>query len=447
MNIQDIDIANLYISDTNVRKIIDSNESIFQLSKNITKNGLLNPLTVKLNKIKNKYEILAGQRRFCALKLLSYKTIQCNVLNEALTEKEQISISLTENIHKTQMTLSDKVKAYKKLHILFDENPKLVAEAVNVHEDTIKKYLKITHLPDIILDKLDAKNSEKISLDFACSLANLKIYDEYKLLEIIKIFDDVDTGSKTGLMRRMSNQSNYDSYEFVKYIENLKKIKVSYTIESALTRKIKKQAEEQIKEIRNNANIEKQKVIDEEHTKIIENQKKQEEIIIKQSVIQLIKSDEYYKKKILDLEKKQPLYITADMRNPVLQNTFREGLINRFNNCIISDMHFDVCEACHIIPFSEYTSFDMNNGLLLNSVLHKLFDNYEFSINPSSLCVEISTTSNSYGYLKSFNNIYIKSLEQYTETINLLKNHYNIFKKKQIIKDEQVFNILEKKEL
>ena len=89
------------------------------------------------------------------------------------------------------------------------------------------------------------------------------------------------------------------------------------------------------------------------------------------------------------LVKKQEIYVSCDVRNPVLQNAFRDGLINRFNKCIISNMHFDVCEACHIIPFSESKSFDIDNGLLLNCILHKLFDNYEFSINPVDLIVEV----------------------------------------------------------
>jgi ParB-like chromosome segregation protein Spo0J len=60
MNIKEININDLYISNINVRKNIN-NDAINQLSENIAKNGLLNPLTVKFNKKNKKYEILAGQ--------------------------------------------------------------------------------------------------------------------------------------------------------------------------------------------------------------------------------------------------------------------------------------------------------------------------------------------------------------------------------------------------
>lgn len=150
----------------------------------------------------------------------------------------------------------------------------------------------------------------------------------------------------------------------------------------------------------------------------------------KSDIIKEIQTGEYYQNKILALVKEQEIYVSCDVRNPVLQNAFRDGLINRFNKCIISNMHFDVCEACHIIPFSESKSFDIDNGLLLNCILHKLFDNYEFSINPVDLIVEVCEKSNNFDYLKQFNKKYIKSLDIYTKTKELLKTHYGIFKEK-----------------
>jgi len=53
-------------------------------------------------------------------------------------------------------------------------------------------------------------------------------------------------------------------------------------------------------------------------------------------------------------------------------------------------MNEEICEAAHIIPFSLSENFDINNGLLLNCILHKLFDKHYWSINPDSLCVEIN---------------------------------------------------------
>ena len=61
------------------------------------------------------------------------------------------------------------------------------------------------------------------------------------------------------------------------------------------------------------------------------------------------------------------------------QTIFRNNLIKLYTRCIISDDDADVCQACHIIPYSETQNNDINNGLLLNYNLHHLFDNFVIS--------------------------------------------------------------------
>jgi predicted restriction endonuclease len=66
---------------------------------------------------------------------------------------------------------------------------------------------------------------------------------------------------------------------------------------------------------------------------------------------------------------------------------FRKTVINHYKKCIISGLHIKRCEVAHIKPFSlcdRNEKYDPNNGLLLDSGLHKLFDRYEFSINPET---------------------------------------------------------------
>jgi ParB family chromosome partitioning protein len=116
-NIKQINIDDLNISQLNVRKINDL-ESIENLADNIKKNGLLNPLTVIFNKISNKYDIIAGQRRYHALKKNNMVSVSCNILNETMSEQEQVSISLIENVQRVNMSLCERVKTYKKLHSL-----------------------------------------------------------------------------------------------------------------------------------------------------------------------------------------------------------------------------------------------------------------------------------------------------------------------------------------
>jgi ParB family chromosome partitioning protein len=73
MNIQTISIDDLFVSEINVQKLLSSEDDetdISDLADNIKEFELINPLTVQ--KSENlKYEIIAGQRRYLALKALS----------------------------------------------------------------------------------------------------------------------------------------------------------------------------------------------------------------------------------------------------------------------------------------------------------------------------------------------------------------------------------------
>ena len=78
--------------------------------------------------------------------------------------------------------------------------------------------------------------------------------------------------------------------------------------------------------------------------------------------------------------------------NRVGQEEFRNSLMKRFNGkCILTGAkNPSVLNACHIIPFSDTQNMHVDNGLLLYSAYHDLFDNYVWSINPKTLNVEIN---------------------------------------------------------
>ena len=95
-------------------------------------------------------------------------------------------------------------------------------------------------------------------------------------------------------------------------------------------------------------------------------------------------------------------------------------------------MDNEVCEAVNIIPLSNCEDFNIDNGLLLNSILHKLFDKNYWSINPDTLCVEIlnfdMNTNGIYSILEPYKDKYIGILKEHEETINYLSEHYKNFK-------------------
>ena len=78
------------------------------------------------------------------------------------------------------------------------------------------------------------------------------------------------------------------------------------------------------------------------------------------------------------------------------QKEFRKELLKKFNNkCIITNEDcLDELEACHLIPINEEESYNINNGIILTSNLHKTFDKYLWSINLNTLKMKINNNKN-----------------------------------------------------
>ncbi|MBA7537345.1 putative chromosome-partitioning protein ParB [subsurface metagenome] len=76
-----------------IRESIDAG-GIEELAGSIREVGLINAITIK--RVKKRYEIIAGDRRFLACKMLGLKQIEANI--EKKTEVESEEIKLAENI-------------------------------------------------------------------------------------------------------------------------------------------------------------------------------------------------------------------------------------------------------------------------------------------------------------------------------------------------------------
>ena len=354
--------------------------------------------------IVNKYDIIAGQRRYLAIKKINNPTILCNIVDKS--DQDCILISIIENVQRNTMKLSDKVKMYQKLHNNFNYDSKEMSKKINISSRTINQYLKISSLSDKILDRLDEpiNSSKKISLEFAIHLVSLGITDDEELLEIIIIFDNTNGKEKNDMIKLIKKQVKYQGNNFnIKYIKNFKIKYLQDKKKEKIINKWKSYCE---------YNNRLKKIYFDKWKNVLQP--------VPIHKIKIKKQEIYQERKIM-------------VRNSKLQEEYRTKLINRFDKCIISGMFNDVCEAAHIVPFSEsddQVSFDINNGLLLNRILHKLFDNYEISINPITLNLEILKTCKNYEFIKIYEDKPIKILKNYPDTSNYLHKHYHKFLQK-----------------
>ena len=213
MNIININIDNIEISDINVRKNLITN--IEELTESIKKNGLINPITVKKNS-NDKYEIIAGQRRYLAMKSLNKKNISCNVIDN-INDDNALEISIIENIQRHNLSNCDKVISYSKLCNIYDVDK--VAEITNSSKAIIKKYLKIKDLPEEILQKLDETDKSKINISIAIELT--KFPDSIDLIEFVDKLANFKLKNKMNIIKEIK-ESNFDNIDEIidNYQEN-----------------------------------------------------------------------------------------------------------------------------------------------------------------------------------------------------------------------------------
>lgn len=103
--IEDID-TNLITESRNVRnkELVDD-----ELASSIKKIGLLQPILVR--SIASNFEIVAGNRRFRACKILGWKKIACHIIE--LDDRQTFEVSLVENIQRKMLSPLDEAIAFK----------------------------------------------------------------------------------------------------------------------------------------------------------------------------------------------------------------------------------------------------------------------------------------------------------------------------------------------
>ncbi len=103
--------------------------------------GLLNPITLN-----SKYELIAGERRLSAAKLLGWTSINANIVDN-LSEIDQLEMEIEENNQRKEFTDAELMEGYKRLQKL--RNPGFF----------YRIYLFFKHLFQKIADFFKGKNN------------------------------------------------------------------------------------------------------------------------------------------------------------------------------------------------------------------------------------------------------------------------------------------------
>lgn len=127
--------------------------SLISLSESIRENGLLQPLTVR--KSGKGYELIAGERRLRALKLLERKTAPCIVVN--VDEERSAVLAIIENIQRENLNIFEEARAIQALIEKWGVSQSEAAKRLSLSQSAVANKLRILKLSqreqNIILEK------------------------------------------------------------------------------------------------------------------------------------------------------------------------------------------------------------------------------------------------------------------------------------------------------
>ena len=149
-NISEINLKNIFTNPNQPRKIFKES-SIEHLKESISSKGVLSPITVR--EVGEKFEVIAGERRFRASKASGKKTIPAYII-KVQNDSDMLELALIENIQRENLNPIEEAKAYEKLSLKFKMSHSKIAASVGKSRVYVTNMIRLLKLPDKILQSL-----------------------------------------------------------------------------------------------------------------------------------------------------------------------------------------------------------------------------------------------------------------------------------------------------
>ena len=158
------------------REVFDE-KALKELAVSIKEHGVIQPIIVR--SVKDKYEIIAGERRYKASALAGQTKIPAIIRN--LDDKESSKVALLENLQRKNLTPIEEARTYQKILEIDQMTQDELAKTMGKSQSAVANKLRLLSLPDEIQDSL---LKEQISERHARALLNLN--DAQKQKDLLK---------------------------------------------------------------------------------------------------------------------------------------------------------------------------------------------------------------------------------------------------------------------
>jgi len=124
-----------------------SEESLLELASSIRELGIIQPITVRKSGF-NKYQLVSGERRFRASKIVGLETIPAYI--RIANDQESLEMALVENIQRQDLDAIEIALSYQRLIDEINLTQEQMSERVGKKRSTITNYLRLLKLDPII---------------------------------------------------------------------------------------------------------------------------------------------------------------------------------------------------------------------------------------------------------------------------------------------------------
>jgi len=145
-NIIELDLSLIEVNPFQPRSNFNE-ENLQELATSIRELGVIQPITVRKLSF-NKYQLVSGERRFRASKLLGLETIPAYI--RIANDQESLEMALVENIQRQDLDPIEIALSYQRLIDEISLTQEKLSERVGKKRSTIANYLRLLKLDPII---------------------------------------------------------------------------------------------------------------------------------------------------------------------------------------------------------------------------------------------------------------------------------------------------------
>lgn len=126
-------------------------QAIEELTASVKEHGVLQPLLVR--KIQDKYELIAGERRFRAAKNAGLKKVPVIIMDA--DDNTSLELALIENLQREDLNIIEIAKGYKLLAEKFSMTQEQIAEKMGIGRASVTNTLRLLNLPEEIIELIE----------------------------------------------------------------------------------------------------------------------------------------------------------------------------------------------------------------------------------------------------------------------------------------------------